>query len=589
MSTLDEFFPDGEIPESESLYDPDCDAQYDTGEHKLNMARRRVLENSELSRQEKQRINDFDRRLKRVNHRENNRSARTRALYVDIARLLQVDSGYLLGTIEESPKGQEAVDRLVEWVQEQGYTGNYIHKLLITIKIYGELMGSDDVQSRFEPIKPGRFRDDDQTPLPGNVVEWHDAVDMAMTRPHLRDRAVILTEWGLGARPDSELLWLQYKHLEWMGDHYRVTLPWDGKTGERTIRLFPGAAILRRWMEHEHPVHSDPEATLGPETFVWTKLHSNSRLEYPNMYRIFTEAGEDAGIGKDTNAQHFRRSRASFLAGKPTVSEAELREHFGWSFDSNSPKHYITKFRTDIDRNIAMADGASVKSFEKTQNVAPIECDSCGQWTERYIDDCVCCGAEVDEDLHEYHFEVSDPATEGKTTLQLVQDLDINVRDIEALPKLRPIIKNEGASLWDKVEMLKGAVKGFNEGKNNSWAGIGSIAAYASGCLIDAGQRGTEAWLRAKHTAMSIHPEFEYYPRMPLKRAAVFIPLMITLTGLWVAFLSHTGGLFNLANGDPIEWSGLLFSLAVGVWLFDRVFPDIEEAKAASEVSSNEN
>jgi len=582
MSTLDEFFPDGKIPESDSLYDPDCDAQYDTGEHKLNMARRRVLENSDLSGQEKQQINEFDRQLKRINHRKNNRSARTRALYVDIARLLQVDSELLLLTVAEGESGEKAVDDLVAWVQEQGYTGNYIHKLLITIKIYGELMGSDDVQSRFDPIKPGRFRDDDQTPLPGNVVEWHDAVAMAMTRPHLRDRALILSEWGLGARPDSELLWLQYKHLEWMGDHYRVTLPWDGKTGERTIRLFPGAAILRRWIEQEHPVHGDPEAALGPETFVWTKLRSNKRLEYPNMYRIFTQAGEDAEIGKDTNAQHFRRSRASFLAGKPTVSEAELREHFGWSFDSNSPKHYITKFRTDIDRNIAMADGASVKSFEKTQNVAPIECDGCGQWTERYVDNCVCCGAEVDEDLHEYHFEVSDPSTDGKTTLQLLQELDISVRDIEALPKLRPIIKNEGASLWDKIEMLKGAVKGFKNGKNNSWAGIGGLAAYASGCVIGAGQRGTEAWLRAKHTAMSIHPDFEYYPRMPLKRFVAFATVVTTMTTIMITLFWLNGAISNLAAGDLTEWSGLLFSLAFGKWLFDRGFPTVEEAQDAA-------
>jgi len=589
MSTLDEFFDEEEVelPERHTLYDPNLNPQYGTGIHKLNMERRRIVESSELAGHEKKRLCGFDKALRDENNRLNNRKAVTRSLYLCHARLLQKNSGLFLDVVDEDDLGEEQLNELLEWVQNQKFANNYIHKLLITIKTYGELCGDESVQYRFEPIKPGKFRDDNQAPNPSNVLTWKDALNMAQTRNALRDRALILTEWGSACRPESELWELKYKHLDWAGDHYKLTVPWNGKTGERTIRLYPGAATLRRWIEHEHPVHDDPDDSLGPETYIWTKLRKNERMTYAMISHIFNEAGEDAGINKDYNPRHFRRSRASYLAGKPTISEYELRGFCGWAMSSPAPAAYVTKFRKDMDRNIAMADGASTKSLEKVKVVAPVYCNHCDQLTERGQEHCVCCGAEVDEELHKKTFQLNDPETEGKGLFQIIKEKNINGDDIESLQKLRPLIKLEGDRLWDDIEMLKGAVDNLD--RENCVTGPGSYGAQLSAAMATAAGSASESWVRAKHTAMSLHPDFEYYPQMPRKRFVTMVTVLAAATLAFLGSMYVDGSLHALAAGDPIEWAALLTAGVISKWLFDREFPTVEEARAARREQQDED
>jgi len=582
LATLDEFCEDGEIPQSESLYEPDLAVQYSSGKRKLNQERKRITESAELSLEEKRGLYAFDRALRDQNNREDNRQAVTRSLYLCHGRLLQRDSGLFLKVIIKGEEGKDTLDELLEWVQSQNYSGNYIHKLLISVKTYGELCGSDEIAHRFEAIKPGEFREDNQAPLPGNIITWEEALEVADTRSHPRDRAWILTGWGTGARPESELLELQYKHLEWVGDHYIVTVPWNGKTGRRDIRLYAGAPTLKKWVEEEHPVHDDPDATLSPDTYIWTEEDKNDRVGYPTLYRVFTEAGEAADLGKDYNPRHYRRSRASFLAGKPTVSEQELRKFFGWCRRSPSPENYICAFREDIDRNIAAADGASDAAFDEQTDVSPVECNHCNQLTERHQESCVWCHGDVDEDLHGESYELNDPATEGKSGFDIIRDEGIMPRHIDALQKLRPLIKQQGDGLWDNLSMLRAAVESeVNE--ENIITGPGSYCARLSAAIATAAGSAAEAWGRAKAKATAIHPEMTAPSQMSTRRKAWFYTSMAGSLVVMFVLLYLDGALQNLASGDPVEWLGL--ALAVAFWkvLMDREFPSIEEARAAAQ------
>lgn len=580
MSTLDEFADEDALPERASLYDPDINPQYGSGEYKLNQERKRIKSSPYLSDEKKVGLCEFDKALRDQNNRENNRNAVTRSLYLCTARLLQKDSGMFLEVIKESESGSEQLDQLLEWIQNQDYSDNYIHKLMITIKTYGELCGSNIVQDRFEPITPGEFREDNKPPHPSNVLTWSNALSMAETREHIRDESMILSLWGTAARPKSEFHELRYKHLDWCGDHYKITIPWDGKTGERTIRLYPGAATLRQWIENDHPVHQDPESSLGPDTYIWTKLHRNEQLSYDSISKIVTSAGDAADIPKDYNPRHFRRSRASYLAGKATVSGHELRNFCGWEINSPAPRAYISKFRTDIDRNIAMADGASTESIENVTVVAPIECNHCDQLTERGREDCVCCGATVDEDLHEQAFDLEDPETEGKTGFQIIKEQEITTDDIKSLERLRPLIKQQGDRLYDDLEILKRAA--LNEDEINAYAGVEGLLAQGLGYGVEAAQRSSAAWVQAKNKAVEIHPTMTSPTQMRRPRKMKFVA---TTGGSFVAMLVlmyMDGSLQALAAGDPTEWIAVLIGVVFWKILFDRNFPSVEEARAAA-------
>ena len=295
-------------------------------------------------------------------------------------------------------------------------------------------------------------------------------------------------------------------------------------------------------------------------------------MEYDNLYRIFKEAGDDAGISKDTNPQHFRRSRASFLAGKPSVSEAELRKYFGWSYDSNSPKHYIAKFRQDIDRNIALADGANVDVFEQQQQVAPIECGACGQWTERYVTDCVHCGAEVDDERHEAHVDAT-MAGADTDLLSMIMSGEVGPEDLRSVKKLwavirdRPKLGSELDTLIEKTERM------IDDGKTNAYGGISACVGILVGRSMDAVAQAATVWACAKHEGMKRSPQWEHYPKMSVLRQVVLgvgIGVMLSmLLGAWYV----SGTIQGLAAGEATAWIPVLISVIYTVALLDQDLP----------------
>src|SRR6056297_1414250 len=137
MSTPDDFGV--EVPEAETLYDPNLETQYDTGERKLNNARRRLVEEDKLDRREKRVLHQFDRELRNLNNREDRHRKVTQALHIDLTRIIQRDSGQLIDILDDSFDGKDALDELLDRIQSQGYANNYIHNQLITVQTFGEL------------------------------------------------------------------------------------------------------------------------------------------------------------------------------------------------------------------------------------------------------------------------------------------------------------------------------------------------------------------------------------------------------------------------------------------------------------------
>lgn len=581
MSTLEDFVEDGDaLPDRVTLYDPELNTRCGGGMRDLNNERKRIETSSELSEEEKKGLTEYDKALRNENNKVNDRGPGTRALYLTLGRLLQKTSGLFIETSRPGEAGEKALDKLLDHVTSQDHGGNYVHNFMISIKTYGELCGHESNQQAFEDIKPAKYRKENKPPNPGNVLTWRDALDMAKTQDHVRNKAMILSGWGSGGRPKSELWELKYKHLYWAGDHYKVTIPWTGKTGERTINMHPGAPMLRQWIEHDHPVHSDPDDSLGPETYLWTHLNKNEQISYSMMSTIFNQAGEAAGIGTDHHPRHFRRSRFSYLAGKPTVSEDDLRFYGGWEFDSPAPRAYIAKHSEDNQRNISMADGASDSVMENLEVVAPIKCNHCGQMTERHLEDCVCCGGTVDEELHGEAFDLNDPVKEGKTVVDVIREEDITGSDIESLERLEMLIKHQGEKLFDDLESWKDAAAGING--ENCVTGPGGYFAQLSAAATSAAGSAAAAWAQAKKKAVEIHPNWMTPSQMPRRRAVAMVTALSAMSAFMLVTMYLDGSLAELASGDPIEWTAMIIAFGFLKLLFDREFPSVEEARAAA-------
>jgi len=542
-------------------------------------ALRMLEESSRLSDEDREVINEFRDCLTREHLEKEGGSRAHLAVCLNELRLMGERTGCLAESLEAGEDGDRAFQSILEHQTDESlFAGSTICNRLEALKTFGDRLAEDGAGERFEKLDPASYRDKDPTPLRTNILDWHDVLYMAGTRPHTRDKALIMTQYSAGTRPESEMWILQFKHVEDKGDHIVLSVPNGGKTGRREVHIFAGAPMLRKWMQQDHPAHLESEDGPGPDTYLWTHLNRNKHMTYDSMYSIFKEAGEAAGIEKDHNPEHFRRSRASVLASRVDVNEQDLRIHFGWSWSSIKPKHYVAAFGGETGRHIALADGADVDVIEPPDPIAPITCGNCGERTTRHMDDCIWCAQEIPEEAEVRESVVEDPAAEGEDLFDLITNGDVTGDDVRSLRKLKPVIKAEPNKL-DKLDELEKFAEGYHAAEDDSSdsvnvvAGPASLGAHLSAIVSKTGEK----WARAKHHALKLHPDFEDYPPQgTLLAKVVGVQLLWTLA--FIAMLYLNGSLGRLANGNLIEWTGAVGGLLLGMVLVSRAMPTPEEA-----------
>lgn len=376
------------------------------------------------------------------------------AMHIDrYRRMALAKPGALSLAVEgDSDEAVEAVKTIKSWlIDERDLADSTIGDHLQTIKHLGEYL-FEEMPERFDELNPRAWMDDDPTPAVTNIVTWEEAVRMAETRDRPRDQAMILVQWAAGTRPECELWELRFKHLEDMGHYYKLSVPTPAKTGKRPVFLFPASAALRKWHTVEHPAHHECEDGPSPETPLWTYHSSNEPLGYSQIKRIFREAGRDAGLEKTHTAQHFRRSRASVLASRKTINHLDLHQMFGWTRNSNAPKHYIAEFSGETKKHVGEADG-HMGEFEDPDPIAPIPCPSCQQWTERGLSACIYCKHHIGDYSPVEEQVAVDPVHAEKDLMTMILDGEVTAEDLESVRKLEDIIKKR-SQLFDQIDQL---------------------------------------------------------------------------------------------------------------------------------------
>jgi integrase len=362
-------------------------------------------------------------------------------------RLIAVQTELLAETLESGQVGVNAVDSILEHYENENVAGTTLEIKYGALKDFARTMlevDDKDLPERFADITPWSFRDLNPVPLPSEVVEWSDIVDMCETRSHIRDKAIVATQWSAMTRPEAEMHSMQFCHVDDQGSHIKLTIPEDSKTGYRTAYLFAGAPLLRKWLYHEHPAQNSVNDGPTPDTHIWVKQQENKLLRYNSYAKIFGKLAERADIDKPVTGRHLRRSRASVLASRPTIDEQDLRNLGGWSFGSDKPKHYIANYSQQTARHVAAADGADFDSFDKPSPIAPIECtnNNCGRWTERHFDSCIWCSASLPDSSSE-RIELSMGSNDCRTEdfLGAISDGEINLRDLEGIKRCERYIR----------------------------------------------------------------------------------------------------------------------------------------------------
>lgn len=249
------------------------------------------------------------------------------------------------------------IEALMRKLGTTHYSDHYRHDLRIALKkFYKWLRKSDEYPPEVRWIKP-QFRT--RAKLPEELLTENEVKRMIQAMLEPRDRALLAMLYESGCRI-GEIGTLQIKHVVF--DEYGAYITVSGKTGMRRVRLILSVPYVATWIDL-HPRRDDPDAPL------WLNIgtyHRHLQMTYETIKTVLQRAGRRAGIRKRIYAHLFRHSRATVLANK--LTEAQLKEMFGWTQGSRQAATYVHLSGRDVDDALLRLYGIKKEPDEVEQS-----------------------------------------------------------------------------------------------------------------------------------------------------------------------------------------------------------------------------
>lgn len=282
---------------------------------------------------------------------------------------------------------KDDVKSLVAKIEQMDYSEGTKHNYKVTLKkFYRWLEDSEEYPERVRWIKT--TMKNNSRKLPEDILNQKEVMLLIETAEHVRDKALIATLYESGCRI-SEFLGLKIKNVEF--DQYGSIIRVNGKTGSRRIRLISSVPYLFTWLD-SHPKRDDPNS------YLWLSIgttNHNGLLSTNNIRKLLKRVALKVKISKKVNPHAFRHARATHLANK--LTEAQMKEFFGWSQRSHMASIYVHLSGRDVDEAILKLSGLKVD--EKNENKEEFklkECQRCSNRNSPTSRFCNKCGLPVD-------------------------------------------------------------------------------------------------------------------------------------------------------------------------------------------------
>jgi len=215
--------------------------------------------------------------------------------------------------------------------------------------------------------------------LPEELLTDEEIYKVIDACDNIRDKALLSSIAESGCRI-SEIGLLKIKHISFENHGARLTV--NGKTGSRRILVITSSPYIQSWL-NQHPYHSNPDS------YLWHNPQNKSCLCYTRIRHILGKAVKRAGIKKRVYPHLFRHSRATHLA--PIMSEAAMKQYFGWTQASKMASIYIHLSGKDTDEAILKVNGIKIIKEEKESTLKPTLCLRCKTSNEPTNKFCKIC------------------------------------------------------------------------------------------------------------------------------------------------------------------------------------------------------
>jgi len=228
--------------------------------------------------------------------------------------------------------------------------------------------------------------------LPEDLLSEEEVLRMAQAATTPRDKALVLVLYESGCRI-GELLSLKIKNIKF--DQYGAILRVTGKTGDRRVRIISSAPALSTWLENYEGA-GDLEAYLWPP-----RSNNNHETCFPavhaSVHKTLEKLALAAGIKKRIHPHLFRHSRATALANK--LTEAQMKEYFGWTQSSNMASVYVHLSGRNIDSALLELQGFSAREDTQEEQMKVVFCKRCHEKNSPSMKFCNRCGSPFNQTL----------------------------------------------------------------------------------------------------------------------------------------------------------------------------------------------
>jgi len=276
---------------------------------------------------------------------------------------------------------REDIAKFVRKIEARDYSEWTKHDYKLILKIfYRWLRKTEDYP---EEVRWVEHKVRNNSKLPEELLTEEEVKKIAEVANNLRDRALIIVLYESGCRI-GEILCLRIRHVQF--DDYGARLTVKGKTGMRSVRIIASAPKLAQWIDN-HPLRKDPDAPL------WVSLGTRDRneaLTYSAAKSMIKKLAERAGIRKRIYPHLFRHSRATHLATH--LTEAQMKQHFGWVQNSNMAATYVHLSGRDIDNALLKLNGIAVEEEVEKEEFTVVACPRCETKNSPISKFCTKCG-----------------------------------------------------------------------------------------------------------------------------------------------------------------------------------------------------
>jgi site-specific recombinase XerD/ribosomal protein L40E len=313
---------------------------------------------------------------------------------------------------------------LVQRIERKDYADWTKHDYKLVIKkFYRFLKGTEDYPEEVSWIKLNTAKSNHM--LPEELLTQGEVKQMAEAARTPRDKALILVLYESGCRI-GEVLSLKIRNVRF--DEHGAQLMVNGKTGMRRVRIVASSPALATWINN-HPFRENPDAPL------WVSQGTRNRDE-PLMHRtvigLLRRAAISAGIRKRIYPHLFRHSRATYLANH--LTEAQMKEFFGWVRDSDMASVYVHLSGRDVDGALLRLNGIETEERREVE-FKPKICYRCNERNSPISKYCDKCSSVLDVDTALKIDEVR--AKADKLLSVLTQDPEILDKLLDKIEQLK--------------------------------------------------------------------------------------------------------------------------------------------------------